>query len=265
MVMSKKNRAQKAAALAAARARRHVLPNATGAAPPLPAASTPVATSAEPSAEETLIPLRESASKRKLSYFESSSSAAADASTTTVVQLSCLQPLFEGLLCPDCGTNSVAMKVADSQQAGLSVLLQTVCRNTRCEATVISSVNTSAKLDDGKTYDINRRVVAASLAVGMGRERLCKFSECMGMPQMHSDSYNAHVKSIHHEMDSYKLDVRQKAMNAVRRAHNIMHTDCIDLKTSYDGSWQTRGHKSNNGLGCGIENKTGLCVDHVTP
>ena len=53
-------------------------------------------------------------------------------------------------------------------------------------------------------------------------------------------------------------------MNAVRRAHNVMHTDCIDLKTSYDGSWQTRGNKSNNGLGCVIENETGLCVDFHT-
>ena len=86
--------------------------------------------------------------------------------------------------------------------------------------------------------------MAASLAVGMGRERLAKFSECMGMPQINTDSYNAHVKTIHSEIPNYKGDVLQAAMNAVRREHHVVDGNLVDLKTSYDGSWQTRGHKS---------------------
>ena len=59
----------------------------------------------------------------------------------------------------------------------------------------------------------------------------------------------------------FKQDISQKAMKNVRIKHNINNANLTDIHTSYDGSWQTRGHKSQNGLGCVIENATGLCID----
>ena len=84
------------------------------------------------------------------------------------------------------------------------------------------------------------------------------------MPRLHHKTFSAHVKAVHAKLPEFKADIRQSAMNAVRRELRHCDDSLLDVNTSYDGSWQTRGHKSMNGLGCVIENKTGLCVDYHT-
>ena len=89
------------------------------------------------------------------------------------------------------------VKPSPIQQAGLASFLQVVCSN--CDE-VISSNYTSERLPTDHFFDVNRRIVAASLAVGLSQEGLGKFSEIIGMPKLHHKTYNAHVKKIHSKM-----------------------------------------------------------------
>lgn len=104
--------------------------------------------------------------------------------------------------------------------------------------------------------------MATSLATGSGRSGLAKFSELMNIPVMHHKTFNTHKKTIHKQLNSYTEKVLSDAHQVVKKAYPEQSGDIIDIDVSYDGSWHTRGHKSKLGLGCVIENRTGLVVDY---
>ncbi|GFS68675.1 uncharacterized protein TNCV_1958921 [Trichonephila clavipes] len=55
------------------------------------------------------------------------------------------------------------------------------------------------------------------------------------------------------------LDVRKN----VREAYGSKNDkDIVDIEVSYDGSWLTRGHTSNIGVGCVIDLLTGFVIDY---
>ncbi|GBN45283.1 hypothetical protein AVEN_167517-1 [Araneus ventricosus] len=47
----------------------------------------------------------------------------------------------------------------------------------------------------------------------------------------------------------------------VREAYGSRNNDIVDIGVSYDGSWLTRGHTSNIGIGCVIDLLTGFVID----
>ncbi|GFV80518.1 uncharacterized protein TNCV_2150521 [Trichonephila clavipes] len=49
----------------------------------------------------------------------------------------------------------------------------------------------------------------------------------------------------------------------VREAYGSKNgKDIVDIRVSYDGSWLTRGHTSNIGVGCVIDLLTGFVIDY---
>ncbi|GFY76923.1 uncharacterized protein TNIN_318041 [Trichonephila inaurata madagascariensis] len=55
------------------------------------------------------------------------------------------------------------------------------------------------------------------------------------------------------------LDVRKN----VREVYGSKKdNDIVDIGVSYDGSWLTRGHTSNIGVGCIIDLLTGFVIDY---
>ncbi|GFS17658.1 hypothetical protein ElyMa_006827200 [Elysia marginata] len=97
----------------------------------------------------------------------------------------------------------------------------------------------------------------------MGQAGLSNFCEMMDMPVLHHKTYLQHQKAIHEKSSSYSSQIMSEAVQIVRNAYpEQAGKPIIDIDVSYDGSWHTRGHKSNCGLGCVIENRTGLVVDN---
>ena len=78
-------------------------------------------------------------------------------------------------------SNSLVAKI--TQQSGLAIQLATECTNDLCPSSkeTIDTANTSKRMPN-KSFEVNRRVVAASLTVGIGFNLLALFSECLGMP-----------------------------------------------------------------------------------
>ena len=203
-----------------------------------------------------------SASARKLRYFSKQTAQNPPSSTnseleiSTIVQLDCLSTLFNDLLCPDCLQPSLALKRTST--CSVVIKLSVVCES--CQ-TQISTTHTSHKKQKF-AFDINKQAVATSLATGSGRAGLAKFSELMNIPVMHHKTFNTHTKIIHKQSHVYKQKVLSDAHQVIREAYPEQSGEEIDIDVSYDGSWHTRGHKSKLGLGCVIENRTGLVVDY---
>ncbi|XP_059172207.1 uncharacterized protein LOC131953168 [Physella acuta] len=199
-----------------------------------------------------------SASKRKLSFFDESEQSLNSDLPSTYVCLETLQSLFTNLQCAICQTQCLQLQQDTSKNCGLAVYLQVYCRT--CEE-IRSETITSPKSE--KVHSVNRQAVAASLATGMGYGGLMKFSELMNTPVLHPKTYNQHTRVIHKMALSYSDKLMSDSANIIRAAYPEQSgKDYFDIDVSYDGTWQTRGHKSKYGVGCVIENRTGLVVDY---
>ncbi|XP_035825594.1 uncharacterized protein LOC118477666 [Aplysia californica] len=227
----------------------------SGSPPPSSSSSSSSVPEAAPSLPVPSTPL--SASSRKLAYNAERHSASSEFLGSTVVELATLRPLFENLLCPQCTTASLKLTCDSKKTSGLAVFLEIYC--TTCEQAVAMNY-TSGKTD--KVFTVNRRVIVSSLVNGSGYAGLAKFCEAMDMPTVHHKTYLNHQKKIHQQSvassDKILLDTR----DAIARAYPEQEGNgVLDIDVSYDGSWHTRGHTSNSGVGCVIENRTGLVVD----
>uniref|UniRef100_A0A2C9L576 Mutator-like transposase domain-containing protein n=1 Tax=Biomphalaria glabrata TaxID=6526 RepID=A0A2C9L576_BIOGL len=133
-----------------------------------------------------------------------------------------------------------------------------------CE-TLHATDATSKFIVDSKHYEINRRLVASFLNIGLGYAGMESFCEALGIDSMTSKTYSAHLKFIENKNKTFIEDIRAKAVEKVRSFYGATSKeDTIDITVSFDGSWQKRGHTSKHGLGVVIETTTGLAVDfHV--
>ncbi|XP_055888785.1 uncharacterized protein LOC129926794 [Biomphalaria glabrata] len=213
------------------------------------------ATTSNPSIVEPTV----SASKRKLSFFsEENITGMGMAIPSTFVCLESLKSLFINLQCSSCGTQNLNLTHDPKKNSGLAIYLQVFC--TTCQE-VKGDTFTSPKSD--KIHTVNRQVVAASLATGMGHAGLVKFSEIMNAPVLHKKSFGQHTKFVFSQSAGYVNQMLKESASTVRAAYpEQSNKHVIDIDVSYDGTWQTRGHSLKYGVGCIIENKTGLVIDY---
>ncbi|GFX89784.1 uncharacterized protein TNCV_2245841 [Trichonephila clavipes] len=74
------------------------------------------------------------------------------------------------------------------------------------------------------------------------------------------NSYKAKVLNGHFVGSNQLLhDVRKNFREAYGSKND---KDIVDIGVSYDGSWLTKGHTSNIGLGCVIDLLTGFVIDY---
>ncbi|KAK6962753.1 NADP-cytochrome b5 reductase [Biomphalaria glabrata] len=153
------------------------------------------ATTSNPSIVEPTV----SASKRKLSFFsEENITGMGMAMPSTFVCLESLKSLFINLQCSSCGTQNLNLTHDPKKNSGLAIYLQVFC--TTCQE-VKGDTFTSPKSD--KIHTVNRQVVAASLATGMGHAGLVKFSEIMNAPVLHKKSFGQHTKFVFSQSVGY--------------------------------------------------------------
>lgn len=77
-----------------------------------------------------------------------------------------------------------------------------------------------------------------------------------------------YVDIVHENSEKLREKTREKTLQAVRKAYveldpSLAKVEILDVKVTYDGSWHTRGHSSNVGIGIVIDVLTGLVLDYV--
>ncbi|GBN18257.1 hypothetical protein AVEN_81276-1 [Araneus ventricosus] len=111
-------------------------------------------------------------------------------------------------------------------------------------------------------FDVNMRLVQGMLSLGLGYSALEKFCMNMNLNIMSSRTFNFYKKKI---LDGHLFAANQMLCNIredVKKAYGSRNdNDIIDIGVSYDGSWLTRGHTSNIGIGCVIDLMTGFVID----
>ena len=186
--------------------------------------------------------------------------------TTVITRSSMLSTLIKGLRCLECGAASLIIRVAD-HRLGLVAAMETVC--TECD-TVLNSTLTSDRIDGSSSgnvpFVVVRQAVAASMDMGVGHAGLIKLCRFLDMKPLTQTSYTKHTHAICEANKIVVTRMLDDAATVVRRVYrdidpSIGHDDTIDLTVSYDGSWMTRGYKSEYGIGCVVEVITGLVLD----
>ena len=164
--------------------------------------------------------------------------------------------------------DALAIRAVD-HRLGAVCVFETYC--TACGA-VINTTFSSDRMDGSKSsrvpFVVTRRLVAASMDMGVGHSGIRKLCRFLNMPCLHHSSFTVHARAI---VDACKRVVSEVLSNAAcvaRRAyrdldHTIRGDNVIDVTVSFDGSWMTRGHSSLYGIGCVVGVVTGLVLDYA--
>ena len=145
--------------------------------------------------------------------------------------------------------------------------METVC--TECD-TVLNSTLTSDRTDGSYSgnvlFVIVRQALAASMDMGVGHAGLVKLCRFLNVKPLTHTSYTKHTHAICEANKIVVTRMLDDADTVVRHVYRDIDSsigldDTINLTVNYDGSWMTRGHKSQYGIGCVVEVITGLVID----
>ncbi|GFV76674.1 uncharacterized protein TNCV_4728941 [Trichonephila clavipes] len=196
-----------------------------------------------------------------------------DVRNYTIVDTECLSNLFTNHLCNIYHT--AFLKLCFGQRNGFAYKMNVVCVN--CDLTQ-SEICSSKQFVDTKLlqisnvsknkffnapFDVNMIIEQCILSLGLGYSALEKFCMHMNLSIMSSKTFNFYKAKVLNGdfVGSNKLlvDVRKN----VREAYGSKNDkDIVGIGVSYDGSWFTRGHTSNIGVGCVIDLLTGFVIDY---
>ncbi|GFW71715.1 uncharacterized protein TNCV_219291 [Trichonephila clavipes] len=190
-----------------------------------------------------------------------------------IVDTECLSNLFTNHLCNI--RHTASLKLCFGQRNGFAYKMNVVCVN--CDQTQ-SEICSSKQLVDTKLhqisnvskntffnapFDVNMRIVQGILSLGLGYSALEKFCMHMNLSIMSSKTFNSYKAKV---LNGYLVGSNQLLVDVrknVREAYGSKNDkDIVDIGVSYDGSWLTRGHTSNIGVGCVIDLLTGFVIDY---
>ena len=175
-----------------------------------------------------------------------------------------MSALLKGLACLECMSPSLKI-CATRHRLGVASAYETWC--TECDA-VINSTLSSDRIDGSTAKNapsvVVRQAVAATMDMGVGHAGLTKLCRFLDMVPMSQSTYMEHMLAV---KVANKLAVKRvfdDAATTIRRVYREIDPSPAEdavIVVSFDGSWMTRGHKSAYGIGCVIDNVTGLCID----
>ena len=176
---------------------------------------------------------------------------------TTITHLSQLQGLFNNLRCGFCGKKEIVLE--KTGRKGLNVTLQSRCRE--CLA-VGGTANTSRKVVGSSEYEVNNCIAAAALNAGIGHAKLTKFSEVVGLHRQSSCTFSRKLDKCHKATELLKREVCERARDIVVSLYSKDRDGYFQIEVTFDGTWQKRGHTSNNGAAAVLCAVTGLVLDY---
>ena len=104
--------------------------------------------------------------------------------------------------------------------------------------------------------EVNVRMICFAKAIGREQSCLDTFCKCLNMPEaLHWKAYESLME--HHHKAAVKV-----ATESMRKAGEEVKANFgTDIGVSVDGSWQRRGHASQNGIVTAVSIDTGKCLD----
>ena len=176
-----------------------------------------------------------------------------------------LKKLVQCFACPQCMNRSLDLELHCPN--GYAAKMSVQCG--MCEE-ISSSVYTSKRLEPVGAgtlgpFDVNKRITQAFIHIGKGHSALEQFSMVMNMNCLSNNVFYDHANSLQVATSGMVYTVLEEARCEVRKAYSDLAggeiTSPLNISVSYDGSWLTRGHTSQYGVGCVIDLLTGYVID----
>lgn len=113
-----------------------------------------------------------------------------------------------------------------------------------------------------EVYDINLRIALGFLSLGRGYRAIEKFSMFTNIECFSKMNFQKYVNIA----NIASMEIVNKGMETARKiVKDTLKSgpgeSSIEPKVSFDGSWPTRGFRSNYGIGCVIDVTTGFVID----
>lgn len=174
-----------------------------------------------------------------------------------------VKEILKFVCCSECGTVG-ENALEEGRKQGLASHYKLVCY--ACGYILFSSCSSPSALHS-RMLDINARFVYACKNSGLAYEQACTFIADLNLPSPPSaTSYQQSLKKLYTACE-VAMDEHQRLIKTMVRSRNakdssVLDDDSVvDIKVSFDGTWQKRGHVSHNGVVTTIDALTGYVVD----
>ena len=161
--------------------------------------------------------------------------------------------------CGECGEPSPLFIEDKLNRKGCASRLRLLCESCGWDYPFYTSK------PQGKSFEVNRRLVYSTRALGKGQAGARKFCTLMNMPPPPTEKaflrssrvIGRHIKSI--AMESMKQAGEQVCL--LKGQSNSSAAVPVNCAVSCDGTWQRRGYSSRNGCVTAISMDTGKVLD----
>ena len=170
-----------------------------------------------------------------------------------------LSSVFAQLRCGDCGNFSLLLMEDNMKRKGCASTLRLLCEHCGWK----HSFCTSKK--QGKSYEVNRRLVYGMRTIGKGYAGARKFCAIMNMPPPPTEKafiFNSRVIGRHvKEIAKESMKKAGQDIYAFKNQCTASEAGPFNCGVSCDGTWQKRGYSSRNGCVTVISMDTGRVLD----
>ena len=176
------------------------------------------------------------------------------------IDIAILAAVFESLLCPSCKQGHVVFDEDKESKMGLASLLILKCTTRKCS--FYKSFYTSAKANNSKAFEVNRRAVLATRNIGVGHQGLAKFACVMNMlPPMNENAYRDHVQAVRDAAERTAKKSMSEAADKLKEFYEPDEEGVYNIAVSGDGTWRKRGFSSSFGVVTVLSTITGKALD----
>lgn len=170
-----------------------------------------------------------------------------------------LSSVFSLLRCGECGDFSLLFMEDNLKWKGCASTLRLLCEQCGWK----HSFCTSKK--QGKSFEVNRRIVYGMRTLGKGYAGARKFCTIMNMPPPPNEkAFLSNSRVIGRHMKAIAKETMKKAGEEVlslKKDVNSSEGLPVNCGVSCDGTWQKRGYSSRNGCVTVISMDTGKVLD----
>ena len=173
-----------------------------------------------------------------------------------LVDMELLANVFSSLGCAECGHFTLAFMENHLARKGCSSSLKLLCENCGWKQEFCSSKK------QGKSFEVNRRLVYSMRSLGKGHSGAKKFCTLMNMPPPPVKcAYRKASRSIAKKIKGIAKKSMAEAATEIRNAQGASGDEVVNCGVSCDGTWQRRGFSSLNGCIAVLSIESGKVLD----
>ncbi|GFW55476.1 uncharacterized protein TNCV_118601 [Trichonephila clavipes] len=178
-----------------------------------------------------------------------------DGPSYIIVDKNALCDIFKYTFCGS--SNQSTLKLEFGHKYGFSHQLKLVCKT--CS-------EQKMKCFTSTPFDVKVRAVQAFLAISGGHTSVEKFCMFLNMALILSKTFNeikCYINSAYSLASQTVLNyVHNSVQNAYRKLDQNGSNTITDIAVSFHGTWLTRGHTLQIGLGCVVDTLKGYVIDY---